>query len=168
MLILYGSAFLYLGKRKTALLYWRRLWINGESLFFGILFEQIIDDDIDILWFDFCCLDVSSTVLKSLVEIHITLTQEPVRECHIYDSFQLFLACRYQACAVTDEAEGVNDIPFDIIVMFLMRLYQYNRGTSFIHLVTQFSCKILFCLTGILLFGNIIFVYTKLNGRNEI
>ena len=150
MLILYGSAFLYLGKRKTALLYWRRLWINGESFFFGILFEQIIDDDIDILWFDFCCLDVSSTVLKSLVEIHITLTQEPVRECHIYDSFQLFLACRYQACAVTDEAEGVNDIPFDIIVM------------------TQFSCKILFYLTGILLFGNIIFVYTKLNGRNEI
>ena len=98
----------------------------------------------DILWFDFCCLDVSSTVLKSLVEIHITLTQEPVRECHIYDSFQLFLACRYQACAVTDEAEGVNDIPFDIIVMLLMRLYQYNRGTSFIHLITQFSCKILF------------------------
>ena len=23
-----------------------------------------------------------------------------------------------------------------------MRLYQYNRGTSFIHLITQFSCKI--------------------------
>ena len=35
-----------------------------------------------------------------------------------------------------------------------MRLYQYNRGTSFIHLITQFSCKIRFLLAR-LVFNNL-------------